>query len=154
MNEQFVYLKLVTGEQLMAYKESEDEESMTLKFPMLIKTHMVGVAGGRVSEQVTAGPYTLFVDTTKPFHVNKKHIVLDTQLSEKAIPHYVHLVRDHEGVKLSYTQNGLDWEDEVKQPDFDPTKAIAALKSIAEQIEEVEDEEDVRIFIEGNNTFH
>ena len=49
MNEQFVYIKLVTGEQLMAYKESEDDESMTLKFPMLIKTHMVGVAGGRVS---------------------------------------------------------------------------------------------------------
>ena len=81
--------------------------------------------------------------------------MLDTQLSEKAIPHYVHLVRDHEGVKLSYTQNGLDWRDEVKQPDFDPTKAIAALKSIAEQIEEVEEEEeDFKIFIEGNNTFH
>jgi len=154
MNEQFVYIKLVTGEQLMAYKESEDEKSITLKFPMLVKTHLVGMNNGRISEQVTAGPYTLFVDSTT-FHVNKDHIIVDAQLAPNAIPHYVHLVRDHEGVNLSYTPQSLDWEDdknheEDKMSIPDVAKAIQQLKSLAE----VEKEVDEKFLLKGNDTVH
>ena len=155
MNEQFVYIKLITGEQLMAYKESEDANTVFLKFPMLIKTHMVGVSNGKISEQVTAGPYTLFVDNTS-FHVNKSHIIVDAQLSQNAIPHYVHLVRDHEGVNLSYTSQSLQWEDdygmeEEKLSIPDVAKAIQQLKSLAETIKEAEAE---NTLVEGNDTVH
>lgn len=152
MNEQYVYLKLVNGEQIMAVKESEDSETVTLKFPMLIKTHLVGTHANRVSEQVTAGPYSLFANNTN-IHINKKHIILDTTLAERAIPHYIHLVRDHEGVRLDYTPPQLQWEDEKPEdaPDsVDVQKVLHALKSIAEMEEEVED----KTFVEGNKTLH
>jgi hypothetical protein len=154
MNEQFVYLKLVNGEQIMAVKESEDSESVTLKFPMLIKTHLVGMRSNRVSEQVTAGPYSLFADNTN-IHINKQHIILDTALAERAIPHYLHLVRDHEGVRLDYTPPQLQWEDEVPAdaPDsIDIKEVLDALKSIANIEEEVEAED--KTFVEGNKTLH
>jgi hypothetical protein len=151
MNEEFVYLKLVNGEQIMAVKQSEDLDTVTLKFPMLIKTHLVGMQQNRISEQVTAGPYSLFADNTN-IHINKKHIILDTALAERAIPHYIHLVRDHEGVRLDYTPPQLQWEDEVPEDapaQVDVNKVLDHLKAIAEQLEE----EDT-VLVEGNKTIH
>ena len=153
MNEQFVYLKLVTGEQLMAVKESEDDTSVTLKFPMVIRTHLVSAQPDRVSEQVTAGPYSLFAESPI-VHVNKSHIVLDTKLADRAIVHYIHLVRDHEGVRLDYTPPALQWDDEP--PEDAPThvdvqKVLEQLKAITGDIEEEEIE---KVFIDGNDTVH
>ena len=155
MNEEFVYLKLVTGEQLMAYKESENETTITVKFPMLIKTHLVAANHDRVSEQVTAGPYSLFLESPV-VHLNKSHIVLDSKLAERAIVHYVGLVRNHEGVNLSHQAKELIWEDEERKnlesiPDI--SRAIEQLQAIAGEIEE-EAEEGKKTFVEGNETVH
>jgi len=155
MNEEFVYLKLVTGEQLMAYKESETDTTMTVKFPMLIKTHLIASNHDRVSEQVTAGPYSLFLESPV-VHLNKSHIVLDSKLAERAIVHYVGLVRNHEGVNLSHQAKELIWEDEERKnlesiPDI--SRAIEQLQAIAGEIEE-EAEEGKKTFVEGNETVH
>jgi len=155
MNEEFVYLKLVTGEQLMAFKESENETTVTVKFPMLIKTHLVSSSHDRVSEQVTAGPYSLFLESPV-VHLNKSHIVLDSKLAERAIVHYVGLVRNHEGVNLSHQAKELIWEDEERKnlesiPDI--SRAIEQLQAIAGEIEE-EAEEGKKTFVEGNETVH
>ena len=156
MNEEFVYLKLVTGEQLMAYKESEDETSMTVKFPMLIKTHLVAANHDRVSEQVTAGPYSLFLESPV-VHLNKSHIVLDSKLADRAIVHYVGLVRNHEGVNLSHQAKELIWEDEQDREALEAIEdigsAIEQLRVIAGEIEE-EVEEANKTFVEGNETIH
>jgi hypothetical protein len=150
MNEEFVYLKLVTGEQLMAYKESETETSISIKYPMLIKTHMISSDGDRVSEQVTAGPYSLFLQAPV-VHLNKSHIVLDSKLHERAIVHYVQLVKNHEGVSLVNEAKQLLWDDEERQ-NFeaipDAASAIAQLSAV------VEESEEVRTYIEGNETVH
>jgi len=154
MNEEFVYIKLVTGEQLMGIKESEDDSSVNIKFPMLLKQHVVSNNGVKVSEQVVAGPYSLFVDSTT-FHINKNHIVLNTILAERAIPHYVSLVREHEGITLNYVSNSLQWEDEV-QAEETPTLG-SLLNQLKDELkaEKVREEEEIEgIFIEGNDTLH
>jgi hypothetical protein len=157
MNEQFVYVKLVTGEQLMALKESEDTNFITLKFPMLVKTHLVGSHNGRISEQVTAGPYTLFTEDSI-LHVNKQHVVFDSQLAQRAIAHYIHLVRDHEGVLLNYTPTQLQWDDEPPPEAADVSsmedihKVLDHLRAIAG--EEEEERKEDKVFIEGNETIH
>ena len=156
MNEEFVYLKLVTGEQLMAFKESEDETTITIKFPMLIKTHLVSANHDRVSEQVTAGPYSLFLESPV-VHLNKSHIVLDSKLHERAIVHYVGLVRNHEGVNLAHQAKTLIWEDEQDRQSLEAIEdigsAIEQLRAIAGEIEE-EVEEGNKTFVEGNETLH
>jgi hypothetical protein len=156
MNEQFVYVKLVTGEQLMAFKESEDAEFLTLRFPMLVKTHLVGANNGRISEQVTAGPYTLFTEDSL-LHVNKKHVVFDSQLAQRAIAHYIHLVRDHEGVALSYTPTELQW-DENPPADAAEVSTLEDIKKALDQLRTIAGEEETKkeekLFIEGNETIH
>jgi len=156
MNEEFVYLKLVTGEQLMAYKESENETTVTVKFPMLIKTHLVSTNNDRISEQVTAGPYSLFLESPV-VHLNKTHIVLDSKLHDRAIVHYVHLVRNHEGVNLAPQAKELIWEDDEDRAALEEIEdihsAIAQLRAIAGEIEE-EAEEGNKTFVEGNETLH
>jgi len=156
MNEEFVYLKLVTGETLMALKEYEDEEIIVVKFPMLVKMHLVSSKDGRVSEQVTAGPYSLFVENSI-LNINRQHIVFDSQLSIRAIPHYVSLVKDHEGITLDYVQDQLNWEETEEDisaiDDIDTIQdiksAVAQLKSISE-----EDDTDQKVYIQGNETIH
>jgi hypothetical protein len=150
MNEEFVYLKLVTGEQLMAYKESETETSICIKYPMMIKTHMIASDGDRVSEQVTAGPYSLFLQAPL-VHLNKSHVVLDSKLHERAIVHYVQLVKNHEGVSLVNEAKQLLWdEEEIRNFEAidDIGNAIAQLNAV------VEEEEDTNTYVEGNETVH
>lgn len=153
MNE-FVYLKLVNGEQLMALKESEDDESIIVRFPMLIKMHYVGARENRIAEQVTAGPYTMFGETDHMLF-SKHHVIVETPLAERAIPHYVSLVKEHEGVNIIYTPKVLQWEDEppAEAPtEVDIKKVLDALKSIAD--EEPSENESKRNFIDGNKTIH
>ena len=153
MNE-FVFLKLVNGEQVMALKESEDHESIMIRFPMLVKTHHVGFRENRIAEQVTAGPYTMFGENDHMV-VSRSHVIFQTPLAERAIPHYVNLVKEHEGVNILYTPRVLQWDDEppAEAPDsVDIKKVLDALKSIAE--EEPSEDESKRNFIEGNKTIH
>jgi hypothetical protein len=116
MSEQYVFLKLVTGDQIMAMKESETESTLTIKFPMLIKNHVITQNEVRVSEQVTAGPFTMFAESAY-MQINRMHIVIETKLAEQAIPHYLGLVKEHEGIEVGEPEpvSGLIWEDEPEE---------------------------------------
>jgi hypothetical protein len=155
MNEEFVYLKLVTGETLMALKEYEDEESIVVKFPMLVKMHLISSKDGRVSEQVTAGPYSLFVENSV-LTINRHHIVFDSQLAIRAIPHYVGLVKDHEGITLDYMQEQLNWKESEEQISaIEDIDTIQNIKSAVAQLESVAEEDiEQKVFIQGNETIH
>ena len=137
MNEEYIYLKLVTGEQLMAYKADEDDTSVMIKYPMMIKTHLVAATHDRVSEQVTAGPYSLFVESDS-LMINKNHIVLASCLHERAIKHYARLVLDHEGVELPYQRQELDWS----ECPVEGVESVEEVESIIDQLKAISDELD------------
>ena len=87
--------------------------------------------------------------------VSRSHVIFQTPLAERAIPHYVNLVKEHEGVNILYTPRVLQWDDEppAEAPDnVDIKKVLDALKSIAE--EEPSEDASKRNFIEGNKTIH
>ena len=152
MNEDyFVYVKLINGEQLMALKIDECEDYIVLKFPMLLKMHMVKSTSERISEQVTAGPYIMFAQ--QPIiEIQKQHVLIDTELADNAIPHYVGLVKEHEGVTLGYNPNELVWEDEWT-PEANTVEEIAEkIERLSEKIKTIEiDDKDI---LEGNDTIH
>jgi hypothetical protein len=85
-------------------------------------------------------------------HLNKSHIVLDSKLHERAIVHYVQLVKNHEGISLVNEAKQLLWDDEERQ-NFeaipDAASAIAQLSAVVE-----EEPEEVRTYVEGNETVH
>jgi hypothetical protein len=147
MSEEFVYIKLVNGEQLMAIKEDETEETVLLRYPMIIKQHVVAHLNNKVTEQITAGPYSMFTDDTLlEFH--KRNILVDALLSERAVNHYIELVQEHEGVNLS---SELDWEDDSTEVTVEEIET--AVDKLSLKLNQQLDEEET-VFIQGNDTIH
>jgi hypothetical protein len=146
MSEEFVYIKLVNGEQLMAIKEDETEETVLLRYPMIVKQHVVAHSNNKVTEQITAGPYSMFTDSAL-LEFNKRNILVDVLLSERAVNHYIELVQEHEGVDLS---GGLQLEYNHMPNDVkDMETAVDKLSLRLEQ-----HLEDDIVFIQGNDTLH
>lgn len=147
MSEEFVYIKLVNGEQLMAIKEDETEETVLLRFPMIIRQHVVANLNNKVTEQITAGPYSMFTDETlMEFH--KRNILVDVLLSERAVNHYIGLVQEHEGVNLA---PGLQWEDSSDPATVEDV--ATAVDKLSLRLEHQLNEEET-VFIQGNDTIH
>jgi hypothetical protein len=137
MNELFVFVKLINGDQMMAIKESETEESLTLKFPMQIRLHKVLQNEITVGEQITAGPYSQFVQK-QTITIDKRHVVINEQLAHRAIPHFINLVKEHDGIAIKVHSDSIDLE-----------YAYAV-----EELEDHTEEPDENCFVDGNDTIH
>ena len=135
MNDDYVYLKLITGEQLMAIRISETESEMSIQYPMSIKIHTITSSLSKISEHVTAGPYTVFSEDTI-FHLKKEFIVLNARLANDLITHYMHLVKTHEEVDL---RGDEPWDSYCAE----------------EEVYDEETEDTIEsILLEGNRTVH
>jgi len=77
---EFVVLKLVTGEQLLAEVLYEFEDSIVINFPILLKTVPL-VKDGIVYERVATAEYCSFTDD-KEFNIHRKDIVFVKPMSK------------------------------------------------------------------------
>ena len=145
----YVVIKLVSGEQVMAILEEEDEHIVQLCHPMTIRNIPI-VGQGR--EHITAHPFCQFTDD-KFFLIEKKNVIFIKRLHHMMIPHYKRLVSEH----------GNDWKIEnppveTEEPMISPEEArkrIAMLMGIAGMEEEEEKEKPIQsTFVEGNDTKH
>lgn len=166
-DEHYVVVKLITGEQIMAILEYESDNSVELVYPMLIRLFPI-LQGDKPHEHVTATPYSQFADTAH-ITINKSHIVFLENLHHMLIPHFTRLVAENENaVLISRQKDGsvkraedLNWDEEEMQEEAESLtteelqKRIAMLESIfGKEEESLEEQEDQRTFVEGNNTLH
>ena len=144
-NEMFVVVRLTTGEQMMCALEQEDDVYIKLLHPMVIRS-IPNFNTGR--EQITAAPLCAFSNETS-FVIDKKNIVFIKSLSETFVPHYMRIVREHEGVSFFPREERITPEEAKKR--------IAMLANIfGDQLdEELEEKTETKpVFIEGNDTKH
>jgi hypothetical protein len=135
-NELYVIVKFVSGEQVMSILESEDETYIELKSPMIIKS--IPVFEER-KEHITAHPFCQFSDDTN-FIVDKKNVMFIKKLHDLFVPHYKRIVEEHEDMQpIKQNKDGsvskaedLKWDDETDE----------------------EEQELLRVFIEGNDTIN
>lgn len=156
MNQEYVFVKLLNGEQLMATKLEETDNSITIKFPMQIRLFPKLEPTGLV-EQITSGPYCQFTED-RIFTFNKKDILFHKVLHELMIPHYERMLDEHEReveVDIDQAAEGNLETDETVE---NLAKAVDHLHSIFERAkrkrEEKEAEEKVKVFVQGNETKH
>ena len=144
VNDTYVVLKLVTGEQIMAVKRAESNSSITIEYPMLIKAYPF-MNNGEMGEHVTASPYCKFAED-KVFEFKKTDIVFEKKVHKYAIPFYVRLVNEYETTieDKDDTESIEDLSDRVD-------KLLSHLKSIAEGQEEDPEE---KVNVQGNDTLH
>ena len=157
-NEHFVIIKLISGEQVMAVLEKETDENIQISSPLLLRLFPV-IGADHGSEHVTATPYCKFAEDSN-LTLNKRNILFVKNLHSMLIPHYIRLASEaEEHVPIKQKQDGsvkkLEWEDEELHQevaglsDEEIQKRIKMLEAIAKK-----EEEEVRTFIEGNDTIH
>ena len=153
MNEHFVIVKLVSGEQVMATLTNEDATTVELQYPMVIRM-IPFVDGQRAHEHVTAAPLCQFSDD-KTYRIPKTNIMFVKKLHEVLIPHYNRIVDEHENtvlVRSDKTGHIERIKEELTVEDIQ--KRIDMLESIAGIERDTEEEEETGYYIEGNETLH
>jgi hypothetical protein len=154
MNEHFVIVKLVSGEQVMATLTNEDATTVELQYPMVIRM-IPFVEGHRAHEHVTAAPLCQFSDD-KTYRIPKTNIMFVKKLHEVLIPHYNRIVDEHENtvlVRSDKTGHIERIKEELTVEDIQ--KRIDMLESIAGIERDTEgEEEETGYYIEGNETLH
>jgi hypothetical protein len=158
----YIVLKLITGETVMAVFEGEDERFVKVEYPIQIRTMMIP---GLQRESVHAVPYCQFSDSTA-FVLEKNHIVYIKRLHQQFIPHYKNFLKSYDEALVPATRQSSqeireqleelfgDEEDtltiEEVNKRLDMLEAIAGTSSKEEELEE----DDFLNFIPGNDTKH
>jgi hypothetical protein len=154
MNEHFVIVKLVSGEQVMATLINEDDTTVELHYPMVIRM-IPFINDGSAHEHVTAAPLCQFSDD-KTYRIPKTNIMFVKKLHDVLIPHYNRIVDEHEHtvlVRSDKTGHIERIQEELTVEDI--LKSIDMLESIAGIERDTEEEgEETRYYIEGNETLH
>jgi hypothetical protein len=155
----YVFIKLTTGEQLMAMLESEDGSHVAISHPMVIRLTPIDVGNGRMHENVTATPFCKFSEGDD-FVLPKSSIMFIKQLSSTIINHYKSVVEQYEHATLrtdrSQEKRKVSWAGEEEEMSVEEIrKRIELLESIyaGDRTEEAEEEYE-KNFIEGNDTLH
>lgn len=162
MSENYVVVKLISGETVMAMFEGEDEKFVKIEYPVQIKTTIVPMLN---REQVHAAPMCQFSDSTS-FVLEKTHIIYIKRLHKTFIPHYKNFLKAYDEVLVPAQKQS---HEEIKQQledifgDEEDTLTIDEVNrrlDILEAIANAEpsDEEDDSIltanFVTGNDTKH
>lgn len=154
LNENYVALRLVTGEELLAVLTDEDEHYIKLEQPMVMKS-LVNYESGR--EHIVAKPLCMYTDDTS-FVISKKNVLFVKKMFHGYIQHYQRIV-DEFNQTLSTEDFGFtppDSTDEVNTTEDLQRKVnlLKYLQSMLSPTEEDEDTDDKRVYIQGNNTIN
>lgn len=151
----YVVVKLITGEQLLAIKVDETKQDITLLFPMQTKeVHRVN-DNGTASESITCSPFCTFAQE-RMFTFPKTSVMFYERLHSLLVPYYIRMVNQYE--RMVDVPESLFREDEGYEDEPEPLtvedveKAVDRLAAImASASSETETE---GTFVEGNDTVH
>jgi hypothetical protein len=154
MNENFVIVKLVSGEQVMATLTNEDANTIQLHYPMVIKM-IPFIQDDQAHEHVTAAPLCQFSDDNN-YIIEKTNVLFVKKLHEVLIPHYNRIVDEHENtvlVRSDKTGHIQRMREELTVNDIQ--KRIDVLERMTGLERDTEEEEEEKsYYIEGNDTVH
>ncbi len=149
MTEYYVVVKLVSGEEVMAMLENEDESYIELYNPITIRTIPI-IEEGR--EHVLTTPLCQFTED-ESFVISKKHVLYIKQLKAAMIPHYHKVLQSYAKAENFRPVDAFDGEDISEE---EALKRIAMLAEVfGDQLEsELEEKEEKPTLLEGNDTIH
>lgn len=163
MTEKFVLVKFVSGEQVMAMLDYENDVEVKIKFPMLVRVIPgINPLTKKQTENITAAPWCQFVEE-RVFEIEKRNVLFMNKLHPLVIEQYMQMVHAFETeVDVKKDEKGeLVWDDEEDDDIMtidDVKKTISALTSILQdeqdkKLEEAEKEYQVT-FVKGNDTLN
>lgn len=150
----YVLIKLTTGEQLMAQIHDENETHVAVSNPMVLRMIPQAI-DGRISEHVTASPFCHFAEGTD-FVLPKTSIMFIKPLKQTLIQHYRNVVQENgDNEIVANDKRKVRWAGEEEEMTLEEiNRRIDMLQSIIDGTSPEEEEEDVKVFVEGNDTLH
>lgn len=156
MDKQYVVVKLVSGETVMAMFEGEDEKFVKIEYPIQIKTVIIPELQ---RESISASPLCQFSDSTS-FVLEKTHIIYIKKLHKQFVSHYKNFIKSYEEALIPTTRSSIqetlsEYFDDAEHLTLDEiNRRIEMLEAIAGG-EVPEEELDVMLSVmEGNDTIH
>ena len=152
-NQEYVIIKLVSGEQLMGVCTEETDKDITVMFPMALRQYPIQRDDGTIGEQVTGGPFCAFA-SDRTFTIPKASVMINKPLHELLVPFYVRMVNQYEkmvDVPLSMFNDEQEEQEVLTVKDVE--KAVDRLAAIMYG-EKNQDNDSDGHFVEGNNTIH
>lgn len=144
MSEQYVDLKLISGEEVVGEIVEESDFEIKIMFPMLVK-YIPRVQQGRMMESITLAPYTYFADSDI-FTFGKNHIIYQMNLNPSHLDSYKLAVDDFVG-RLSEEETVANTE-ELKQT-LDKLSTL-----FKDKIESVDDLDDLQLLTNPSKLVH
>ena len=152
-DQEYVIIKLVSGEQLMGVCTEETDKDITVMFPMALRQYPIQRDDGTIGEQVTGGPFCAFA-SDRTFTIPKASVMINKPLHELLVPFYVRMVNQYEkmvDVPLSMFNDEQEEHEVLTVKDVE--KAVDRLAAIMYG-EKNQDNDSDGHFVEGNNTIH
>lgn len=156
MDKDYVVVKLISGETIMAMFEGEDEKFVKIEYPIQIKTVVIPELQ---RESISASPMCQFSDATS-FVLEKTHIIYIKKLHKQFISHYKGFIKSYEEALIPTTRSSIqeklsEYFDDTEDLTIDEiNRRIEMLEAIASGEHSEEDEEIMLSVIEGNDTLH
>jgi len=163
MNENYVVLKLVSGETVMAMFEGEDDRFIKIDHPIQIKIIPIPAIN---REQISASPLCQFSESTS-FVLEKDHIVYIKKMHRAFVSHYNNFIKSYDEALIPATResaeqihqqlNDVFGEEEEELTLEEVNRRLDMLESIANSPKKEESEEKeftIANYVEGNNTRH
>jgi restriction endonuclease S subunit len=156
MDKQYVVVKLISGETVMAMFDGEDEKHVKIDYPIQIKTVIIPELN---RESISASPLCQFSDSTS-FVLEKAHIVYIKKLHNQFVSHYKNFIKSYEEALIPTTrseiQNKLsEYFDDAEDLTIDEiNRRIELLEAIASGGHPDEEEDLMLSVMEGNDTLH
>ncbi len=156
MDKNYVVVKLVSGETVMATFEGEDDKYIKIDHPIQIRTQIIPELG---RESISASPLCQFSDATT-FVLEKNHIVYIKKLHKQFIPHYNNFLKSYEEAMIPTTRSEIqeklsEYFDDAEHLTIEEiNRRIEMLEAIASGGHPEEDDDLMLNVMEGNDTVH
>lgn len=156
MDKQYVVVKLISGETVMAMFEGEDDKFVKIEYPIQIKTVVIPELN---RESISASPLCQFSDATS-FILEKNHIVYIKKLHKQFVSHYKNFIKSYEEALIPTTRSSIqetlsEYFDDAEDLTIEEiNRRIEMLEAIASGGHADEDEELMLNVMEGNDTLH
>lgn len=119
---EYVVLKLVTGEQLVATLINETSNEVLVLNPVVIRT-VQGFANGKLIEQTVTNSYCQLA-ATKDFLFERKNLIFAKPLHADIIPFYIRLMKimtkEDKNIKSYYDSTNVEEPEESDELEDQP----------------------------------
>lgn len=150
-DDEYVCLKLITGEDIIALLDGETETHVTVSFPMQMIRKDLVVNGEPVTS--TAAHFFYNYADTPTFTFNKNHLVLIKGVHSSIIPFYLKFIDSDDYYDDEYDEEGYE-EQGVEELNSYVDKLEAIVNKGREPKLDKPKKEPINIEHEGNDTKH